>query len=115
MQEKIARRTKVVMNLTKGKGITEGPSLQKEPTSWKDGNDPFIVPNLNNPCEQEGFRKNPSRQSNHVDMQQRCSLLNKELKEVEGVNDIGSVDPRELCLVPDLVIPPKFKMPKFEK
>ena len=31
------------------------------------------------------------------------------------MNDLGSVDPRELCLVPDLVIPPKFKMPKFEK
>ena len=35
MQEKTARMTKVVMNLTKGKGITEGPSLQKEPTSWR--------------------------------------------------------------------------------
>ena len=31
------------------------------------------------------------------------------------MNDLGSVDPRELCLVPDVVIPPKFKMPKFEK
>ena len=31
------------------------------------------------------------------------------------MNDLGSVDPRELCLVPDLVMPPKFKMPKFEK
>ena len=48
-------------------------------------------------------------------MQQRCSLLDKRLKEIEGVNDLGSVDPRELCLVPDLVIPPNFKMPKFEK
>ena len=27
MQEKIARRMKVVTNLTKGKGITEGPNL----------------------------------------------------------------------------------------
>ena len=25
------------------------------------------------------------------------------------------MDPRELSLVPDVVIPPKFKMPKFEK
>ena len=25
------------------------------------------------------------------------------------------MDPRELCLVPDVVIPPKFKMSKFEK
>ena len=48
-------------------------------------------------------------------MQQRCSLLDKKLKEIEGVNDLGSVDPRELSLVSDMVIPPKFKMPKFEK
>ena len=32
------------------------------------------------------------------------------------MNDLGSVDPfRELSLVPDVVIPPKFKMSKFEK
>ena len=54
-------------------------------------------------------------QSKHVNIHTRCSLLDKKLKEIEGVNDLGSVDPRELCLVPDLVMPPKFKMPKFEK
>ena len=48
-------------------------------------------------------------------MQQRCSLLDKKLKKIEGVNDLESVDLRELCLVPDLVIPPNFKMLKFEK
>ena len=48
-------------------------------------------------------------------MQQRCSLLDKKLKEIEGVNDLGSVDSRELSLVSDVVIPSKFKMPKFEK
>ena len=42
-------------------------------------------------------------------MQQRCSLLDNKLKEIEGVDDLGSVDPRELSLVPDVVIPPKFK------
>ena len=31
------------------------------------------------------------------------------------MNDLGSVDPRELCLVPDLVMLSKFKLPKFEK
>ena len=103
---------KVVINLTKGKGITDDP---REPASWKGNIDPFIVPNLNNPCEQESFGKNPFGRSNHVDMQQRCSLLDKKLKEIEGVNDLGSVDPRELSLVPDVVIPPKFKMPKFKK
>ena len=31
------------------------------------------------------------------------------------MDDLKSVDPKELCLVPDLVIPPKFKMPIFGK
>ena len=72
---------------------------------------------LINHCEEkeEELRKNPFGRSKHVDMQQRCSLLDKKLKEIEGVNDLRSVDPRELCLVPNLVMPPKFKMPKFEK
>ena len=48
-------------------------------------------------------------------MQQRCSLLDKKLKEIEGVDDLRSVDPKELCLVPDVAIPPKFKISKFEK
>ena len=31
------------------------------------------------------------------------------------MNDLRSVDPRDLCLVLDLVMPPKFKTPTFEK
>ena len=69
MQKKIARRTKVVMNLTKGKGITEGPNLQEEPTSWKDGNGPFIVPNQNDPFEREQSRENLLRQSENINLQ----------------------------------------------
>ena len=41
--------------------------------------------------------------------------MDKKLKEIEGVDDLESVDPRKLCLVLDVVIPPKVKMPKFEK
>ena len=115
MQEKIAQMTKTVTSLTKEKGITNDPSLQREPMSWKGNIDPSIVPNLNDCCEQEELRKNPFERSNHVDMQQRCSLLDEKLKEIEGVNDLESVDPRELCLVLDLVILSQFKMSKFEK
>ena len=115
MKEKIAQMADMVTSLTKEKGITDDPSLQREPMSWKDGIDPSIVPNLNDCCEQEELRENPIGLSNHVDMQQRCSLLNEKLKEMEGVNDLGSVNPRELCLVPDVVVPPNFKTPKFEK
>ena len=41
--------------------------------------------------------------------------MDKKLKEIEGVDDLEGVDPRELSLVLDLVIPPKLKMTKFEK
>ena len=51
MQEKIAQMTKMVTNLTKGKGITNNLGLQREPASWKGGIDPFIEPNLDDPCE----------------------------------------------------------------
>ena len=93
MQEKISRATNMVTSLTKGKGITDGPSLQEEPTSLKGGIDPFIVPNRDNHGEQEELRKGPSERSNHVDMQQRCSLLDKKLKEIEGVGDLRSIGP----------------------
>ena len=107
--------TKMVINLTKGKCITDDPDLQRKSTYWNGGIDPSIEPNSDNPCEQKGLRKNSSERSNHVDMQQRCSLLDKKLKEIEGTNNLGSVDPRELCLVPGVVIPPKFKIPNFKK
>ena len=107
--------TKMVTSLTKGKGITNDPSLQREPMSWKDGIDPFSVPNQNDLCEQGRLRKDPFGRSKHIDMQQRYSLLDKKLKEIEGVDDLRSMDLKELSLVLDVVIPPKFKMPKFEK
>ena len=115
MQEKIAQMTKMVTNLTKGKGITDDPDLQRKPTSWKGGTNPSIEPNSDDLCEQRRLRKDLFGWSKHVDLHQRCSLLDKKLKEIEGVDDLGSVDPRELSLVPNVVIPPRFKKPKFEK
>ena len=102
----------MVINLRKGKGIIDD---LEEPKFWKEGIDLSIVSNLNNYVEQEELRKNLSGRSELVNMQQKCDLLDQKLKEIEGVNDLESVDPRELCLVPDLVMSSKFKMPKFEK
>ena len=57
--QKIAQMTKMVTNLTKRKGITDDPGLQREPTSWKGGIDPSIEPNSNNSCEQGRLKKDP--------------------------------------------------------
>ena len=92
MQEKIAQMMKTVTNLTKRKRITDDPGLQREPASWKGGIDPSIEPNSDNPCEQGRLRKDPFGRLHHVDMQQRCSLLDKKLKEIEGVDDLRSVE-----------------------
>ena len=107
--------TKMVTSLTKGKGITNDPGLQRESASWKGGIDPSIEPNSDDPCEQGRLKKDPFGRLKHVDIQQRCSLLDKKLKEIESVNDLESVDPKELSLVPNVVIPPKFKISKFKK
>ena len=66
MQEKISRATKMVINLTKGKGITDDLG---EPAFGKGSIYPFIMSNLNNHVEQKELRKNPFERSNHVDMQ----------------------------------------------
>ena len=115
IQEKISQITKMVINLTKGKGIIDNLSLQVGPTLRKDGIDPSIAPNPNDLCEQEKLRKNPYGRLEHINVQQKCNLLDKRLKVIEGMDDLKSVNLRELCLVFDLVIPPKFKTPKFEK
>ena len=52
MQEKIAQMTKMVTNLTKGKGITDDPGLQRKPTSWEGCTNPSIKPNSDDPCKQ---------------------------------------------------------------
>ena len=57
MQKKIFRATKMVISLTKGKGITDDLG---EPTSWKGGIDPSTVPNIDDPCEPGRLRKEPS-------------------------------------------------------
>ena len=59
IQEKFSQVTKMVTNSTKGKGITNDPSLQGGPTLRKDGIDLSIVPNSDEPCEQKKIMERP--------------------------------------------------------
>ncbi|CAL5193641.1 unnamed protein product [Lathyrus oleraceus] len=43
-----------------------------------------------------------------------CRVLEKRLKAIEGKDTIG-LNALDMCLVSDLVLPPKFKVPEFEK
>ena len=45
---------------------------------------------------------------------QKYQALEERLKAIEGFSAFG-IDALEMCLVPDVVVPPKFKTPDFEK
>ena len=45
----------------------------------------------------------------------KFQLLEKRLQAIEGTDKFGALDAQSLSLVSNLVIPPKFKVPEFEK
>ncbi|KAJ9178669.1 hypothetical protein P3X46_010536 [Hevea brasiliensis] len=52
---------------------------------------------------------------NKVRENEKLSALEERLRAIEGLNMYGSVDMASLRLVPDVVVPPKFKVPDFDK
>ncbi|XP_057951041.1 uncharacterized protein LOC131145880 [Malania oleifera] len=44
----------------------------------------------------------------------RCDELEERLKAIEGTLASNTTRPSDYCLVPNVVLPPKFKMPDFE-
>ncbi|KAJ9189329.1 hypothetical protein P3X46_000638 [Hevea brasiliensis] len=46
---------------------------------------------------------------------EKLSALEERLRVIEGLNMYGSVNVASLRLVPDVVVPPKFKVPDFDK
>ena len=50
-----------------------------------------------------------------VERREKLDLLEERLRVVEGFGDFLFADMMDLCLVPDVIIPPKFKVPNFDK
>ncbi|KAK8604532.1 hypothetical protein V6N13_099471 [Hibiscus sabdariffa] len=48
-------------------------------------------------------------------LEDRCEKLEELVRSMQNSATLGGIDARELSLVNDLVIPPKFKVPEFEK
>ena len=53
--------------------------------------------------------------SSTVEGREKLDLIKERLRAVEGFGDYPFADMTKLCLVPDVVIPPKFKVPDFDK
>ena len=50
-----------------------------------------------------------------MEVREKLDLIEERLRVVEGFGDYPFAEMTELCLVPDVVIPPKFKVPDFDK
>ena len=50
-----------------------------------------------------------------MEEREKFDLIEERLKAIEGIGDYLFADMAELCLVPDVVIPPKFKVLDFDK
>ncbi|KAK8683846.1 hypothetical protein V6N13_039892 [Hibiscus sabdariffa] len=48
-------------------------------------------------------------------LEDRCEKLEELVRSMQNAATFGGIDAKELSLVNDLVIPPKFKVPEFEK
>ena len=77
--------------------------------------DPIIISDLDDPKEQEKIRKESSKQFENNEAQQKLELIEERLKAMEWSDVYGMVDTYKMSLVPDLVLPPKFKVPTFDK
>ena len=74
-----------------------------------------MIPDLDDPKEQEKIRKESLEQSESNEAQRKLELIEERLKALEGSDVYGLVDAYKMSLVPDLVLPPKFKVPTFDK
>ena len=77
--------------------------------------EPIIVSDLDDSKEQEKLRRESSEQSENNEAQRKLELIEERLKAMEGSDVYCLVDTSKMSLVPDLVLPPKFKVPTFDK
>ncbi|KAK5819655.1 hypothetical protein PVK06_024672 [Gossypium arboreum] len=68
------------------------------------------VPDLDEVTEEEKSRMESQKQ-----LEEHCKWLEKKFRAMESADNHQGIDAKDLSLVPDLVLPPKFKMPEFEK
>ena len=50
-----------------------------------------------------------------MEEREKFDLIEERLRVIEGIEDYPFANMAELCLVPDVVIPPKFKVPDFDR
>ncbi|KAL4303892.1 hypothetical protein GQ457_10G014080 [Hibiscus cannabinus] len=71
------------------------------------------VPNFNDPIKMEKLKEEQSRDFGATD--DKFKYLEEGIKAMEGTDAFIGTNAMELSLVPDLILPPSFKVPEFKK
>ena len=74
-----------------------------------------MVPNFDDPKEQEKLKRESSKQFENNEAQRKLELIEERLKVMEGSDVYVIVDARTMSLAPDLLLLSKFKVPTFDK
>ena len=77
--------------------------------------DQIAVSDLDDPKEQKKIKKESLEQSKSNETQRKLELIEERLRMVEGSDAYSLVDAGKMSLVSNLVLPPKFKVPIFDK
>ena len=77
--------------------------------------DPIAVSDLDDSKEQKKIIQESLKQSESNEAQRKLELIEERLRMVEGSYAYSLVDANKMSLVPDLVLPPKFKVLIFDK
>ncbi|XP_052881220.1 uncharacterized protein LOC128289414 [Gossypium arboreum] len=88
----------IPMNFQTGSGFNPGDNPAN-----------LVIPDLD-VAEREEMRLESLRQ-----LEERCKWLEEKFKALENADNRQGIDTKDLSLVPNLVLPHKFKMPEFEK
>ena len=86
-----------------------GQSLDQEKNLEGPSVNPFRVPDLDDPYEQEKLNKGSSSQLNDIESQQMYNSLKQRLKAVEDKNILKGLNPNDLSLVPAWSYHPALK------
>ncbi|MFQ6662035.1 hypothetical protein Gotur_029991 [Gossypium turneri] len=68
------------------------------------------IPDFDEVAEKERIKEELPKQ-----LEERCKWLEEKFRAMEVTESYRGIDAKELSLVPNLILPHKFKMPEFEK
>ncbi|KAK5771506.1 hypothetical protein PVK06_047721 [Gossypium arboreum] len=109
----MAEMAQLLRATDKGKALRAitGEEGEDHPPGFNLGDNPTntVIPDLDMD-EKEDLRTEAARQ-----LENRYKWLEEKFKALENADGHHRVDAKDLSLVPDLVLPHKFKMPEFEK